>query len=183
MKRFVYTDTSMTSSMTIEEFITRVKEIYAKYFPNSECVARNLKTLGMEYIRIGWFLSADASECSHNIRTNDLLHVDFTIDLEDNTESGKLYEMWTYDNSHKNTGYMPNTIVLEVNDKIMFCKADRRNMAYSHINFPFRKTTGTPEKILATLDTYANIVYTTVSTCLADGKIPDEDVELVSSKI
>lgn len=183
MKRLIYADSTPNSNMTIDEFISQVKEIYSKYFPNSECYARNLKTLGMEYIRIGWFLSADASECPHNIRTNDLLHVDFTIDLEDNTESGKLYEMWTYDNSHKNIGYMPSTITLEINDKIMFCKADRRNMAYSYINFPFRKTTGTPEKILATLDKYANVVYTTVSTCLADGKIPDDRVEFVRSKI
>ena len=183
MKRFVYTDTSMTSSMTIEEFITRVKEIYAKYFPNSECVARNLKTLGMEYIRIGWFLSADASECSHNIRTNDLLHVDFTIDLEDNTESGKLYEMWTYDNSAKNTGYMPNFITLDINDKVVFCKAKRQYMAYDYINLPYRKTKGTPEKILTTLDRYASILHNKVSELLANDEIPDNRKDFVESKL
>lgn len=182
MKRLIYSDTQ-PSGMTIEEFIAKVKEIYAKYFPDSECVAKNLKTLGMEYIRIGWFLSADASECPHNIRLNDLLHVAFTIDLEDNTESGKMYEMWTYDNSQKNTGYMPGTITLEVNDKIMYCKSDSRYMAYSSINFPFRKTTGSPEKILATLDKYANVVYNTVVTCLDGGKIPEDRVEFVRTKV
>lgn len=183
MKRLIYADAQTSEGMSIEEFIIRVKEIYNKYFPNSECYAQNLRTLGMEYIRIQWYLSADRSECPHNIRQNDLLSVTFTIDLEDNTKSGEIYEMWTYDNSHKNQGIMPDAIVLEVDDKIMYCKADDRYMAYSYINFPFRKTKGSPEKILATLDKYANVVHTKVVECLDAGKIPEDRVAFVQSKI
>jgi len=183
MKRLIYADTQDASNMTIEEFLSQVKAIYSKYFPDSECYAGNQRTLGMEYIRIHWYLSKDKSECPHNIRMNDLLHIAFTIDLEDNTESGKLYEMWTYDNSAKNTGYMPSIITLDVNDKVIFCKAKRQYMAYDSVSLPFRKTTGSPEKILATLDKYANKLYTIVSELLANGEIPDDRVDFVQSKL
>ncbi len=183
MKILVYADTQSTNEMTIDEFISEVKQIYNEYFPNSECFAKNLKTLGMEYIQIRWYLSADASEVPHNIRKNDLLHIDFSIDLEDNTESGKVYDMWTYDNSIKNSGYMPATITLEVLDKIMFRKAENKYMAYSHISLPFRKTTGTPEKILDTLRRYAQKLHEVVSDSLDQGLIPDDRVDFVRSKL
>lgn len=183
MKRLIYADTQEMSNMTIGEFLSQVKTTYNKYFPDSECYAGNHRTLGMEYIRIQWYLSRDKSECPHSIRMNDLFHIAFTIDLEDNTKSGQVYEMWTYDNSAKNTGYMPNLITLDINDKVVFCKAKNPYMAYDYINLPYRKTTGTPEKILATLDKYANKLYTVVSELLANGDIPDDRVDFVQSKL
>lgn len=183
MKILVYADSQPKSNMTIDEFISEVKHIYNEYFPNSECFARNLKTMGMEYIQIRWYLSADRSECPHNIRDNDLFWINFNIDIEDNTESGGIYEVRTYDNSTRNTGYMPATITLDVYDKSVLRTPEVSYMAYSRINLPFRKTTGTPEKILATLRKYAQKLHDVVADSLEQGIIPDNREELVRSKL
>jgi len=183
MKILIKADTQPTSGMTVGEFIDQVKQIYNEYFPNSECVADNRKVMGLEYIMIRWYISRDSSEVAHNIRANDMLHVTFNIDLEDNTESGAMYNVAIYDNNSKNSMPMPANITLDVMDNSYFIAPEDRYMAYSRRRLPFRKTKGTPEKILATLRKYAEKLHTMLAEDLANGAIHKEHEALLRSKL
>lgn len=183
MKILIKADTQPTSGMTVGEFIDQVKQIYNEYFPNSECVAQNRKIMGLEYLMIRWYISKDISEVAHNIRDNDMLHITFNIDLEDNTESGRMYNVSIYDNSNKNDMPMPGTITLEVQDNMYFIAPENQYLAYSHRKLPFRKTTGTPEKILSTLKKYAEKLHGMLADDLANGVIHKEHEDLVRSKL
>lgn len=183
MKILVYANESVGSGMTVGEFINSVKAIYNKYFADSECVAQNLKVLGMEYIGIKWYLSKDRSETAHGIRDNDMLWVTFNIDLEDNTESGRVYDMYIYDNSSKNDRPMPGTITLEVKQKSYLTSPEVKYMAYGRRDLPYRKTTGTPQKILNTLDKYAQKLHASLEADLASGVIHPNHQELVRAKL
>ena len=184
MKRLIKADTTPENTvLTVGDFITQVKGIYNQYFPHSECYAANLKVLGMEFLQIRWFLSADKSECAHNIRNNDLFSISFNIDLKDTTESGKVYEATIYDNSSENNMPMPTTIVLEVMNKHYWLAPNIPNRAYSWKNLPYRKTTGTPEKILSVLDRYAQILHKSVAADLNNGLLPENYVKMVDEKL
>lgn len=183
MKRLVRAASDVLSTMTAGEFIDQVKSIYGQYFPNSECYAQNLKVMGMEYIQIKWYLSKDASECAYNIRQNDLLSVAFNIDLLDTTESGRVYEMSIYDNSDANDVSMPSTITLDVMEKYFWVAPADSNYVYEGKRLPYRKTTGSPEKILSVLDRYAQILYRELTSAYNAGDIPEKYQKLVESKL
>ena len=183
MKILIKANTQPTSGMTVGEFIERVKQIYNEYFPNSECVADNRKIMGLEYIMIRWYISKDSSEVAHNIRTNDMLHITFNIDLEDNTKSGEVYNVAIYDNNDKNSMPMPANITLDVMDNVYFTAPEVPYMAYSHRKLPFRKTKGTPEKILDTLRRYAEKLHALLEEDLANGVIHKEHEDLLRSRL
>ncbi len=183
MKILVYGSEAVGGQMTVGEFINSVKTIYNKYFPDSECIAQNRKIFGQEYIQIIWFLSKDSSETAHGIRDNDMLHIAFDIDLEDNTKSGEVYEMTIYDNSSKNDKPMPATITLNVQHKSYLTAPEISYYAYGRRALPFRKTTGTPQKILDTLDKYAQKLHDLLESDLNEGKLHSNHTELVQRKL
>ena len=183
MKILVYANEAVGGQMTVGEFIDSVKRIYNQYFPDSECIAQNRKIFGQEYIQIIWYLSKDSSETAHNIRDNDMLHIAFDIDLEDNTKSGEVYEVTIYDNSSKNDRPMPDTITLNVQHKSYLTAPENSYYAYGRRSLPFRKTTGTPQKILDTLDKYAQKLHALLESDLNDGKLHNNHTELVQRKL
>lgn len=183
MKRLVQASESTYSNMTIGEFLSEVKSIYNSYFPNSECYAASKRMMWIDYIDIRWFLSLDSSETSHNIRMNDMFHIAFDIMLTDETESGKVYDVEIRYNSKTNDSPMPSIITLDVEDKVYKIKPDNKYLVYESRNLPFRKTTGSPEKILSTLDKYAQKLHIMVSDDLANDNIHDSYLELVKAKL
>lgn len=182
MKILVYAN-SQAGEMTIGEFLDEAKRIYNEYFPNSECIAVNRKVMGMEYIQITWLLSSDVSECISNIRDNDMFFISFNIDIKDTTESGRLYDVAIRDNSSTNDRLMPPMITMEVMRKSYLTKPDISYMAYGRRELPFRKTKGTPEKILATLEKYAKKLHDQLVEDMNNDVIHDHHIDLLKSKI
>jgi hypothetical protein len=183
MKILITAATEPTSNMTVGEFIAQAKQIYNEYFPNSECIAGNRRLFGLEYIIIDWLLSADVTECANNIRQNDMFHIAFSIDLEDNTESGKAYEVTIYDNSKRNDMPMPSIVTMDVMHKSYTTKPENKYMVYGRKALPFRKTTGSPEKILATLRKYAQKLHAMLEEDLANDNIHENHADLLRSKL
>jgi len=166
MVKYVKADTN--TNMTIDEFLTRVKNIYNSVFPDSECVAELGTNLG-GYIYIRWLLSADSSETANNIRDNDMLHIRFFI------HDG--FRNKTVDDE------MPSELEVEVSDKLYFIKPENRYLAYGSRNLPFRKIKGTPDKVLDTLDRYAHKLKDMLEADLDADNIHSEHIDLVQRKL
>ena len=179
MKILVYANEAVGGQMTVGEFIDSVKRIYNQYFPGSECIAQNRKIFGQEYIQIIWYLSKDSSETAHNIRDNDMLHIAFDIDLEDNTKSGEVYEVTIYDNSSKNDRPMPDTITLNVQHKSYLTVPENSYYAYGRRSLPFRKTTGDAKKIISAFDRFVDKLYTITRQQYESGNLTEYWTKIV----
>lgn len=164
--------------MNFREFKDIVAENYKSVFPKSACTI-GLGALGKDTFFVTYYLAEDQSEFPNGISQNDLFHISFHImqkmekygdgiKLEDNTE-------------------LPETLVLDVHQKTIMTKPDNDYMAYGSISLPFRRTVGTPEKIIDTLKRYAEIVKKTLTELYESEKLPTnqhpEIIEFVQSKL
>lgn len=161
------------SNKTITDFMNEIKAIYAKYFPNSSCAVAFRKILGEYSIGIRCYLAKDESEVANHIMDNDVFRVHFDIPL-------------THNEITKDSP-MPETIELNSFSNTIRVKPENSYMFCSSIKVPFRKTKGTPEKILSTFDKFVQKLYNTLkeqydNNNLLDTKA-DNDMGLAKSKL
>ena len=164
--------------MKFSEFKELVKTNYNEIFPYSACTI-DLGALGKDTFFVTYYLAGNQSEFPNKISQNDLFHISFHImqkmerygdgiKLEDDTE-------------------LPETLVLDVHQKTIMTKPDNDYMAYGSISLPFRRTVGTPEKIIDTLKRYAEIVKKTLIELYEEDALPVNQQhnikELVASKL
>lgn len=164
--------------MKFSEFKELVKTNYNEIFPYSACTI-DLGALGKDTVFVTYYLAGNQSEFPNKISQNDLFHISFHImqkmkrygdgiKLEDDTE-------------------LPETLVLDVHQKTIMTKPDNDYMAYGSVSLPFRRTSGTPEKIIDTLKRYAEIVKKTLTELYEEDALPvgqqSNIKELVASKL
>lgn len=155
--------------MKFLEFKDKIKEIYSSKFPNSICNI-SLGSLGRDTAYIKWYLMKDSSEVSGGIAGNDLFHIMFILETEQ--------EVDLLDDTE-----LPEKIILSVHQNSITTKPTNQYMAYGSTKLPFRKTTNTPEKILSTLQKYVDITYKTLDELYDLDVIPDSFKELVTKKL
>ena len=160
------------------EFKDIVISNYKSIFPNSACTI-SLGAFGKDTFFVTYYLAGNQSEFPNGISQNDLFQISFHImqktekygdgiRLEDDTE-------------------LPETLVLSVHQKIIKTKPNNEYMAYGNVSLPFRKTVGTPEKIVDTLKVYAEKVKKTLTELYETDALPVNQQpnikELVASKL
>lgn len=160
--------------MTFAEFKEQVNALYKAEFPNSACSVSK-GALGRDTFFITFYLAGNQSEFPNRIAQNDLFNISFHI----------LQNVGRYDDGIeiKDDVELPDTLILDAFDKSILTKPDNKYMAYGSISLPFRKTTGTPEKILETLKRYIAKIKSTLVDLYHNDQVPDDRKEFVASKL
>lgn len=166
-------DTTNSSTMTVQDFMSKIEDTYHKYFPNSACFARFKMFLGKPYIAIHCFFAKDQSELSGGYWENDMINISFNINLPKDIES--------------TDDYMPDSVVLETMRGTSFLtkpyKPEDKYCAYGTTKVPFRKTTGTPTKIIASFDKFSKKLYDTIVSEYNADHLDSKHAELAKNKI
>ena len=82
-------------SLTSNEFIEKLENIYYKYFPKSKIEISKRTLLGETSIYIDCYLAKDKSEVAHGIMDNDMLHVSLEVN-EPDTDVHELTAIQSY---------------------------------------------------------------------------------------
>lgn len=164
--------------MTYAEFKNSIETMYKSVFPSSACDI-SIGPLGGDSIYVTYYLAGDQSEFPNRIALNDLFDITFCI-FQDNVRYGDGVRL-TDDTE------MPEALVLDVNHKSIKTAPENQYMAYGSVSLPFRKTKGTPDKILSTLQRYAEITKQTLTELYELEKLPTnqhpEVIEFVKGKL
>lgn len=164
--------------MTYAEFKNSIETMYKSVFPSSACDI-SIGPLGGDSIYVTYYLAGDQSEFPNRIALNDLFDITFCI-FQDNVRYGDGVKL-TDDTE------MPEALVLDVNHKSIKTAPENQYMAYGSVSLPFRKTKGTPDKILNTLQRYAEITKQTLTELYELEKLPTnqhpEVIEFVKGKL
>lgn len=127
-----------------KKFMQDAVEAIKKNFPHSDITARFTDSFGYAVIYIGFMLSKDTSECSNGIRGNDAVSTYFKVETNtDGTLKG-------------------DKTVLELSNGGFVCRIadptipNEKYCVYGRVKLPFRKTTGTSEKLVSALSKWAS---------------------------
>lgn len=141
--------------------------IYHKYLPNSFCNVLLSKVLG-KTIWIDCYLAGDGKEVSHGYLENDMFKISFSIDLPIDVEV---------------SSELPEVITLRATNSWIALKPTNKYLAFDSRKIPFRKTTGTVEKILTYFDKYVKRLYDIVVEECNNNNIAPQFETLVKEKI
>lgn len=155
--------------MNFGEFKEKAIQAFKQRFPDSG-INVSLGALGKDTVYITWHLGNKTEDFINGIAGNDLLHIMFCVggskeDLKDDSV------------------LMGDTLVMEVPHHSVTTTPTSKYLAYGSENLPFRKTTGTPEKIISTLETYANKLYDIIAKLYEEGRIPEGHKAVVEQKL
>lgn len=118
------------------DFVAAVQANFLKVFPNGYFIARPLPLGGDVGITMG--LTREQADCPHNIRDNDRMRMTFAI-----------HGMKFGDSEEYN-----DKLMMEPYYSAISTIARKQYYAMGHDKIKTRKTTNTPEKLLATLNKY-----------------------------
>lgn len=154
--------------MTVGQFLKSVKDIYAKYFPDSNCRATLSRGLG-KAITIDCYLAKNRSECANGYWENDMFKVNFWIhNLPDSAEEDSP---------------MPKTISLTSDAHSFVVAPDNKYNYYSSQRVPYRETIGAPEKCLQAFERFVKKLYDAVKEAHLNGKTAEDFIDLLDKKI
>lgn len=154
-----------STDMTIDEFGAAVKNIYAKYFPNSMCTVRYMKNLGGA-LWIDFYLAGDPSEFINNIAQNDMFRCCLGIYLNGEGKEDAF-----------------GTQTLTASNSSIAVAPDNKYLAFGTVKIPFRKTAGDAKKLLQVIDKYCKRLYDTVIVQRNEGNIHPKYADLLDQKI
>lgn len=164
--------------MKFGEFKNLVQENYKEIFPKSACTF-DLGALGRDTFFVTYYLAGDKSELPNGIAQNDLFNISFHI-MQDTDRYGEGIKL-------EDDTELPETLVMDIHQKSILTKPDNTYMAFGSVYLPFRKTTGTPEKIVDTLKRYAEITKKTLTELYEEDALPvnqrKDIINLVASKL
>lgn len=127
-----------------KKFMQYAVEAIKKNFPHSNITARFSDSFGYCVIYVGFLLSKDESECSNGIRGNDASTTYFKVETNaDGTLKGDKTVL-----ELTNGGF-----VYRIADKTV---PSEKYCVYGRVKLPFRKTTGTSEKLVSALSKWAS---------------------------
>lgn len=154
--------------MMYTEFKNKVKDTYAKYFPNSLCAIACRTALSQPYISIVLYLAKDSTECSGNYISNDMFRISFSIDMPKDFD--------------KDADELPDTLTLENLHKEMLT-APVGYGAFGTVSIPFRKTSGNGTKLVKTFDKFFSKMLDTIKDLKDSDRIANSYISIVSDKI
>jgi len=150
------------------DFINEVKKAYNDVFQHSAVsISRGCLT---DDIFIQCYLAKDKTEFHHGISQNDMLSIRFLIEgLEEEID--------------KKSEHLPEKIVLIVHDKTFRIKPTKEYYAFSRKSISFRKTKGTPEKIIKTLERYFRMLKSELQKSIEADEIHESFIDLLTKKL
>jgi hypothetical protein len=149
----------------VEDFIVQIETAIKNSFPKSRVNVR-IDGLGKESLFIGFSLGKDKSEFSSGILQNDIL--------------------WTQIWIHNLLPFDPNKkykVELSVGGSISTKPEEGSYLAYGKEKTGWRNFTATPDNIVKKLDKYFKNTKDILKRLCKEGKISDNNIELVKSKI
>jgi len=157
--------------MNINQLQNEIKEKFLTQFPHSRIF---IKYGGFaRTIWINCFLSEDNSECSNGIIHNDMFKISFEI------TSSEGYEFSKDVNLESELG----EVALESHSNHYTILSDDSRLYCDHKKVSFRKSVGTPEKIIQSLDKFFIKLKLSVSEDIQNTKIHRDFVSIVLQKI
>lgn len=150
--------------MKFEEFKTEIKGKYAENF-NGACVVRKYVCLGKSIVIDCYLGEAQTG----TISDNDMLKVAFNISLPDN---------FNYD-----TDELPEKLIMVAWNNSYLIKPEDDYLAYSTRKIPYRKATGTAEKLVEVAAKFFNKMYTLIREDYTSGNIHDNYTEVVEQNV
>lgn len=152
--------TKIYESLTSDEFIEKLENIYYKYFPKSKIEISKHTLLGETSIYIDCYLAKDKSEVAHSIMDNDMLHVSLEVN-EPDKDKHELTAIQSY-------------MLIEPEESYLF---------FGSCRLPFRMITGDYDKILKYLEKYFARAKQKIKELSKDGKIHKNFKDIVSKKV
>ena len=150
--------------MKFEEFKNRIQEKYAENFSGA-CVVRKYICLGKSIIIDCYMGEAQTG----TISDNDMLKVAFNISLPDK---------FNYD-----TDELPENLIMESWNNYYLIKPEDDYLAFSTRKIPYRKSTGTAEKLIGTAAKFFDKMYALIREDYASGNIHDKYTEVVKQNV
>lgn len=162
MKKYTRYKESITNA---NELASELQEAILKIFPKSGVVVKFSAHL-YPSITIWFMLAKNKSECPNGIVQNDIAYQTLSI-------HGKGKEI-------DKDGGLPELLTIENHANSFTIKSTSPYMAYGRMVVPFRKTTGSPEKIIEYTKKYFMLFKKMLNDHRED--IPEKDLELVGDK-
>lgn len=157
--------------MNLLEFKSQLENVYLASFPNSKISVKYSNGIYGSII-INCFLAQNINEVTSNIWENDIFSIKLSID----TEKGQLKNI-TDDEE------LPNNLKIESTLKSYRIKPTIQYMYCSSQKIAFRKTVGTPEKIITTFDKFIKNLKASLMNDFNNNNLLDKDYEFVKLKI
>lgn len=152
--------------MFFEDFKKRIENTFNKKFTDSLCVCDIFKCCG-KAIYIDCTLGKDEKEYAHGIKQNDCMHVSFMIFLPDD---------WKEDQE------LPEKMLLESQSHNFYIKPFDPCFYCDYKNVPYRKTEGSPEKIIDAFGKFVRKLFESMKSEYLANNLFDRDMELVKNK-
>ena len=159
--------------MLMNEMIKAISESYGKQFPQSRCIVKYNPSLWRS-IGITCKLANERTENSGGYWENDMFDIRFSIAAPGEQQLPKDINA---------ESKMPEALQLEIWDKSYLLKPTDSFMAFNRRSLSFRKTTGSPEKIVKTLDKYFKMLREQLEADLKADAIHKDHLNIVKSKL
>ena len=155
--------------MKYEKFKKAVEEIYNAKFPNSKVRVVDYRGFG-DAILIHLQLAKTEDECPCNYWINDMLNIDFSIDLP------KKFNWFSDD--------LPDELTLTCYHNAVKIQPESYSyLYYESRKVPFRKTTGDVGKILKTLVKFVDKLYDTIKDIIETNQVHRNFEDMLKDKI
>lgn len=153
--------------MKYAEFAEKIVKEYERRFPHSWCRVRLFSGIGYA-IFIDCYLAGNEHEFINGIAQNDMFSIGFYISLPENFNK---------------SDELPEKLVIESAGNCYRIVPDNNYMCYGMRKISFRKTTGTPEKVISVCCRQFDKLLRTVKEDRASGKIHDNFKILLAEKL
>ena len=150
------------------EFVENIRQVYNRKFPNSMIVVKPFICFGKS-ITVNCYLAGDRAEFINGINLNDMFNILFNIDLPKN------FDFKSDD--------LPESIILKSLQTSYAIKPENKYLYYSSRKIPYRKTAGTPEKLISAFGKFTERLYTQIADDMESGNIHGNFTELLRTKI
>ena len=149
--------------MKFETMQNEIMTKWAEYF-NGKCSVELCRMCG-RFIWIEMRLSEKINVC----KQNDIFHISFMMSLPDNF------------NESEN---LPETLTITSCERCYKIKPEKiKYLAYELRAIPFRKTTGTPEKIIQVIGKFIDRLHESFTEDYNNGNITDNYIEIVKENL
>ncbi len=148
-----------------------LQAVYKKYFPKSK-ISIDGRSNFYRSFWIKLYLAGDLSECINGYWDNDMFYISLQIDKDGRDELP--------DNFRE---CLPEEVTLSAHGKSYHIKPENKYMAYGRTTLKFRKSTGTPEKIIKNFEVFVSRLRVQVLDDLANDKIHQNHLDLVQEKL
>lgn len=156
--------------MKYSEFKSLIEKTYAGKFPESFCNVRICKFSGWANIGIDCYLAKSDKECAYGYYDNDPMKVKFAVELPRGF--------------NENADELPENLTLESRAHYYHIKPVKDKwLAYESRDIPFRKSSGTPEKLAQVFGKFVGKLHDSLADDVKNNALHVNHAALAAEKI